>query len=277
MQGVILIGVQRFVRERFGSDFWRVVETEANIVNRLYLPSQSYPMTEVDSVIGSVSRHSGMSIPMVLESIGDYVAPDMLGAYASLIDPQWNLLDVLLHSEAIVERGALKHGTKLSHTPIEGHTGKSGEIVLTYHSPWRICQFIKGLVRGLGAQMHQPVLIDEIRCMSANSSACEFAVKVERVRPSRQRMASVPGGFGEPKSAPGARPSSLPPSPSHFPRVDARSSPGLGAPSSQRYDSPSPLDPAQIPKRPTNMPPAPEADSGSYSLDSLDLLKNRRR
>lgn len=274
MQGVILIGAQRFVRERFGSDFWRMVETEANIAERLYLPSQFYPMAEVDSVIGSVSRHSGMSIPMVLESIGDYIAPDMLGAYASLIDPQWNLLEVLLHSEVIVERGALKHGIKLTSTPIEGRPGTNGEIFLKYHSPWRICQLIKGLVRGLGAHMDQPVLIDEIRCMAANSPVCEFAVKVERIRPSRQRMASVPMGLGDSKSAPSARPSSLPPSPTHFSRADARSAPGLGAPASQRYDFSTPVDPAQSSRRPTNTPPAPESDSGSYSLDSL---KNRRR
>lgn len=274
MQGVILLGIQRFVRERFGSDFWRQVESEASITGRLYLPSQFYPIVEVDSVIGSVSRHSGMSIPMVLESIGDYIAPDMLGAYASLIDPQWNMLDVLLHSEAIVERGALKHGIKLTNTPVEGRPGLNGEIVLTYHSSWRICQLIKGLVRGLGAHMEQPVLIDEIRCMSANSSVCEFAVKVERVRPSRQRMASAPNGMGMGKSTPGDRPSSLPPSPGHFPRVDTRSTPGLAAPRTQRYESPTPLDSTPPPKRTTNMPPAPDSDSGSFSLDSL---KNRRR
>jgi hypothetical protein len=162
----------------------------------------------------------------------------------------------------------------LTSTPIEGRPGTNGEIFLKYHSPWRICQLIKGLVRGLGAHMDQPVLIDEIRCMAANSPVCEFAVKVERIRQSRQRMASVPMGLGDSKSAPSARPSSLPPSPTHFSRADARSAPGLGAPASQRYDFSTPVDPAQSSRRPTNTPPAPESDSGSYSLDSL---KNRRR
>jgi len=274
MQGVILLGAQRFVRNRFGGDFWRIVETEANVVGRLYLPSQSYPTAEVDSVIGSVSRHSGMTIPMLLESIGDYIAPDVLGAYASLLDPQWDLLDVLLHSDAIVERGALKHGVKLLNSPIQGRPGTNGDVVLTYHSPWRICQLIKGLLRGLGAHMEQPVLIDEMRCVLANSSECEFLVKVERVRPSRQRMASVPTGLGGSRSNPGDRPSSLPPSPGHFPRPDTRSTPGLTAPQPNRYESPAPADPTQVPKRTTNIPPAGDSDSGVFSVDSF---KNRRR
>lgn len=268
MQGVILIGIQRFARERFGADFWRNVEADVNIAGRLYLPSQSYPMSEVDAVIGSVSRHSGMTIPLVLESIGDYVAPDMLGAYASMIEPQWNLLDVLLRSEAIVERAALKHGIKLANTPVQGRPGSNGEIMLAYRSPWRICPLIKGLVRGLGAHMDQPVTIEEIRCMSTGSSSCELAVKVERTRPARPRMASVPSNFGVVRPSSPDRNSSLPPSPSASFRPDSRSTPGL--PASNRFDrnTPLPPEPAFTTTRTTNLPPAPDSDMGPLHLDS---------
>ncbi len=275
VQGVILLGTQRFARERFGPDFWRMIETDVNIAGRLYLPAQSYPMSEVDAVIGSVSRHSGMSVPLVLESIGDYIAPDMFGAYASLIDPQWNLLDVLLRSEAIVERAALKHGIKLANTPVQGRAGNNGEMILAYRSPWRICQLIKGLVRGLGAHMDQPVNIEEVRCTSTGSSSCEFAIKVERVRPPRQRMPSVPERMGLPKSTTGERPdraSSLPPSP--FPRPDTRSTPGLSAP--QRFDSkaPQPSEPGfSTTTRTTNLPPPPDYNDG---FPGRDPSGNRR-
>jgi hypothetical protein len=269
VQGVILLGVQRFARERFGPDFWRMVESDVNTSGRLYLPSQTYPMSEVDAVIGSVSRHSGMTVPLVLESIGDYVAPDMFGAYASLIDPQWNLLDVLLRIEAIVERAALKHGIKLANSPLEGRAGSNGEMVLSYQSPWRICPLIKGLVRGLGAHLNQPVTIDEVRCMSTGSSACEFAVKVQLARPARQRMGSVPDRMGFGKSNPGERldrASSLPPAPS--PRPDTRSAPGLLAPHRFDRNTPMPPEPSIPPARPSNPPPPFDSDSGPGGYDT---------
>lgn len=279
MQGVILIGVQRFVRERFGADFWRMVEADVNTTGRVYLPSQAYPMSEVDAVIGSVSRHSGMTVPLVLESIGDYVAPDMLGAYASLIDPHWELPDVLLRADAIVERAALKHGVKLANTPLQGRAGSSGEMILAYRSPWRICALIKGIVRGLGAHMNQPVVIDEIRCMSSGSPSCEMAVRVERARPMRQRMASVPTGISSLKSNPGERvdrASSLPPAPTAFPspRPDTRSTPGIPAP--QRFDrnTPLPPEPTFMTNRTTKMPPPPDSDFG---MPDNDTPPNRRR
>ncbi|MBK9264795.1 MAG: heme NO-binding domain-containing protein [Polyangiaceae bacterium] len=259
MQGVILIGIQRFVRERFGADFWRTVEAEANISGRLYLPSQPYPTSEVDAVIASVSRHSGMTVPLVLESVGDYIAPDILGAYAAMVEPQWTLLDVLLRSEAIVERAALKLGIKLANPPLQGRVGSNGEILLAYQNTWRICPLIKGLLRGLGANMDEPVIIDEVRCMSAGGSLCELMVKAERARPGRQRMPSM-NGVGPLRTASGERVdrvSSLPPLPSS--RPDARSTPGqtLFPPRADR-NTPIPPRPEMPAGRPSKLPPAPD-------------------
>jgi hypothetical protein len=264
VQGVILIGMQRFVRERFGDEFWRTIEGEVNISGRVYLPSQSYPISEVDAVVASLSRHSGMTVPMVLESVGDYVAPDMLGAFANAIEPQWTLLDVLLHSERIVERGALKYGIKLANPPVHARTGSNGEIVLAYRSTWRICPFIKGLVRGLGAVMDQPVIIDEIRCMTTGSSSCELAVKPERTRPARGRMASNPS-VG-PKSV--DRPSSLPPSISQS-RHEPRSAPGQPPSGKSDRHTPLPPKPDMPAGRTSNVPPEP--DFGAFGPS------NRRR
>ncbi|HRI64088.1 MAG TPA: heme NO-binding domain-containing protein [Polyangium sp.] len=272
MQGVILLGIQRFVRDRFGADFWRAVESEVNIVGRLYLPSQSYPMSEVDAVISSVSRHSGMTVPLVLESIGDYVAPDMFGAYANLLEPQWDMLDILLHSEAIVERAALKHGIKMANSPLQARAGSNGDVILAYQSPWRICQLVKGIVRGLGAHMDQPVSIDEIRCSAMGSPTCEWSVRVERIRPTRSRMASVPGGVGIVKSNAFDRvdrPSSLPPSP----RGDMKSSPGHHQPYPHERHTPLPPEPSYSTSRTTNIPPA--SDSGAGGAGSP--FGNRRR
>lgn len=248
MQGVILIGIQRFVRERLGSDFWRTVESEANIVGRLYLPSHAYPMSELDAVVASVSRHSGMSVSLVLETVGDYLAPDMLGAYANMLDPNWGLLEILLRSEAIIERAALKHGERLEPPPLTGRAGVNGEVVVTYQGIWRICPLIKGLIRGFGAHMDQPVLIDESRCMLMGSSSCEMGVRLERARPMRQRMSSVPSGMSAFRPSVD-RASSLPPAPSS--RNENKAFPG--------------------PTRQTMPPPAPAARTSQLPPSPLDF------
>jgi predicted hydrocarbon binding protein len=270
VQGVILLGVQRFVRERFGAEFWRNVESEVNIAGRLYLPAQAYPMAEVDAVIASVSRHSGMSVPSVLENVGDYIAPDMFGAYASLIEPQWNMLDILMHSEVIVERAALKHGVKLAHSPVQARSGSNGEIILAYQSPWRICQLVKGIVRGLGAHLAQPVTIDEIRCSAMGSPTCEWSVRVERIRPAaRNRMASYPGAMGL------IKPGSLVDRPSTPPaRPEMKSTPETHVlPNFDRHTPPPPEPTYTTPRTPNVSLPFESEPDFSVSFPS----GNRRR
>lgn len=275
MQGVIILGTQRFARERFGADFWRVVDSETNLAGRLYLPSQCYPTAEVDAVIGSVSRHSGMTIPMVLESVGDYIAPDLLAAYSSIVDPQWTLLDILLHSEAIVERAALRHGVALQHSPIEGRVGKDGEIIVVYQGQWRICPLIKGIIRGLGAHMNQPASVDELRCVAAGSRMCEWGVKVERIRTPRSKMASIPTGVGISRSNLTDRPSSLPPAPapSPVPRFDTKSTPGIPSPYRFERHTPLPPEPTYGTTRKTSFPASADSDNEKSGQDS----ERRRR
>ncbi|HMY21022.1 MAG TPA: heme NO-binding domain-containing protein [Polyangium sp.] len=275
MQGVIILGTQRFVRERFGAEFWRMVDIDANLGNRLYLPSQCYPMADVDAVISSVSRHSGMTIPMVLESVGDYVAPDLLAAYSGIIDPQWGLLDILLHGEAIIERAALRHGNPLPHSLIEARVGKEGEIIVAYQGPWRICPLVKGIFRGLGAHLNQPATVDELRCVSAGSRICEWGVKVERARAMRPRMTSVTG-VGIVRTNLTDRPSSLPPAPAPtpLPRFDTKSSPGIPTPYRPERHTPLPPEPTYGTTRKTNLPPSFDSDNEKSGQDPQG---NRRR
>jgi hypothetical protein len=88
---------------------------------------------------------------------------------------------------------------------------------------------LKGVVRGLGATLDQPVTMDEQRCMATGASSCEFTVKAEREQkaPLRRRLTPPPisaaavkaAMFGERStdrpSAPPSIPPSIPPSGVH--------------------------------------------------------------
>lgn len=180
--GVILLGFQNFVRERLGEELWHTVRKDAGIGDRVYLPAQSYPGEDLYALVSSVSRLSGMSTPLVLESFGDTLASDLLRVYGGLLDPKWRMLDVLVHSEQLVEQMAQRIGEIATPSPLAGRWGKDGEVLLVYQSRLKLCALIKGIVRGLGANLEQPVVFEELRCMHAGSTACELSVKLERTQ-----------------------------------------------------------------------------------------------
>ncbi|HVK64405.1 MAG TPA: heme NO-binding domain-containing protein [Polyangium sp.] len=178
--GVILLGFQNYVRERLGEELWRTIRNEAGVAERVYLPSQSYPGEELSALATSMSRMTGMSPALVLESFGDTLASELLKVYGNLVDPRWRVLDVLVHSEELIERMAQRSGDVTPQSPVTARWGRDGEVVLVYQSHLKGCALIKGIVRGLGANMEQPVILDEGRCMLAGATACEMAVKLER-------------------------------------------------------------------------------------------------
>ncbi|WP_153819363.1 heme NO-binding domain-containing protein [Polyangium spumosum] len=182
MLGVILLGFQNYVRDRLGEELWRTVQTEAGVAGRVYLPSQSYPGEELQALVSSLSRLTGMTMPLVLESFGDKLAAELLRVYGGLLDPRWRVLDVLIHSEELVERMAQRNGDITPQSPLTGRWGKDGEVILSYQSHLKHCALIKGIVRGMGANLEQPVLIEEIRCMLTGATACELAVRLERTQ-----------------------------------------------------------------------------------------------
>lgn len=227
MQGVIFLNLQKFVRERFGESLWTTIQQDAGAKGHVYLPSQTYPADELVALTTSLSRHSGMSTNTVLESFGDTLAEALLAQYGCEIDPRFRLLDVLAHADEIIERIEQKAGNRLLRSPIAGHFGREGEVLVSYQSPLPLCALIKGVIRGLGATLDQPMLIEEKRCMALGATSCELAVRPARERPAtaRRRLTPPPlnasaikaamlaGERGDrPSQPPSLPPPSLPPS-----------------------------------------------------------------
>lgn len=222
VQGVLLFGLQKFVRERFGESLWQTIQHEAGIAGRVYLPSHSYPGEDLVALAAGLSRHSGMSTQLVLESFGDALAEDLIRLYAAEIDPRWKLFDVLAKSDELIERISARAGEALARSPIAGRWSPNGEVILTYRSALPLCAMLKGVVRGVGAMLEQPVTMDEQRCMAMGASSCEFTVRLEREQkaPLGRRLTSPPIGdaavkaamLGERSTERPSAPPSIPPS-----------------------------------------------------------------
>lgn len=189
VQGVILVGLRKFVRERLGDGVWRSVQEEAGVADRVYLPVHAYPDDELVALVASVSRLTGMPTALVLESLGDYLVGDLLKTYSTVLDPSWKMLDLVSHCDEIFERASRRHGCDTTPVPVKARPGLNGEVVLVYSSPLELCALVKGIVRGLGSHLEQPVVLDEICCTANGASACEIAVRLERAPRDAERGA----------------------------------------------------------------------------------------
>jgi predicted hydrocarbon binding protein len=185
LEGIVFLGLRKFVRERLGGPTWRAVQSGAGLADRIYMPLQKYPAEELVDILAVIADETDATVASVLEDYGEFIAPDLLRTYATIIDPRWKLLDIVERSHGILGQAVLLRKTSdaLS-TSIRGLRVSDREASLTYASPQRLCAMVRGALRGIAGHVGEAVVIGELRCMLRGHRQCEIRVRTASAPPS---------------------------------------------------------------------------------------------
>src|SRR4029453_9464798 len=100
MHGVIFVELRKFVDARLGDTAWPLLLARAGLQERMYLPVQEDPDAEAMSLLAQAGRHRDA----LLQEFGEYMAPDLMRMYGSLLQREWRTLDVVEHVQATIRR-----------------------------------------------------------------------------------------------------------------------------------------------------------------------------
>ena len=87
MHGIVFTEFQHFIERGSRDGRWHAILHGANLDRRVYAPIQHYPDAEFFAIVGSASRASNKPVDEIVEDVGQFIAPDLLGMYAVLIKP----------------------------------------------------------------------------------------------------------------------------------------------------------------------------------------------
>lgn len=177
MHGLIFAELKKFSDERLGPDAWEELLEKAGLGGRIFLTIQSYADADAVAIIKAACLKTGIGLDALLQHFGEFIAPDLLRAYAHLIDREWRTLDVLENTEQTIHRVVRLRNPGA--TPPELRTERAGpdQVVVVYGSPRRMCGIAKGIVRGLARHFGETVAIDEPACMHRGAPACRISVR----------------------------------------------------------------------------------------------------
>jgi len=177
MHGLIFVELKKFVDDRLGEDRWPELLTKAALADRIYLPVHHYPDAEAVALIQAACAHTGLSLDTLLQQFGEFIAPDLLRMYGSLIDRSWRTLEVLQNTEETIHR--VVRARNPGATPPELRTERPGpdEVIVIYASARKMCGLAKGIVRGIAKHFREGVTIEEPACMHRGAPACRISVR----------------------------------------------------------------------------------------------------
>jgi hypothetical protein len=171
MHGLIFAELQDFVIQTLGDEGWRQVVAHAGLADRVFLPISIYPDAEAAALVAAASAVSGKSRGELLEALGEHLAPGLLHAYDSLLQPEWRTLEVLEQVEATIH-----HIVRLREPgarPPQLVATRRGELVtFTYESPRRMCRLAIGIARGIAVHYGEGLTVVDRECTERGARAC---------------------------------------------------------------------------------------------------------
>jgi predicted hydrocarbon binding protein len=161
-----------FVESGFGPEAWTAILDEAGMGGRSFEMLQSYSDEDALAIVAAASEATGKSSAEILEAFGIFLAPRLLQMYWGAVEPDWQTLDIIEHTEDSIHRvvRAEHEGAAPPKLVVERVT--PDKLVLTYGSARRMCALAVGIARGLADHFKERIEIDEPQCMHCGADSC---------------------------------------------------------------------------------------------------------
>lgn len=177
MHGLIFSELRKYVDAKLGPGGWKKLTEAAGLSNKIYLSSQVYPDADVISLVTTASGATGIPAAALLEDFGEFIAPDLIGMFGSLLNTSWRTVDVIDHTEETIHK-VVRTGHPGAQPP-ELKTLRSGpdEVTVVYSSKRKLCAIAKGICNGLARHFGEEISINETSCMLQGAESCQITVR----------------------------------------------------------------------------------------------------
>lgn len=178
MHGLIFFYIQKFAETATqGTRSLGIARPTVATGAARYLPSGVYPDAEAVELLQSLAESTGRTLPDTLEQFGRFLAPHLLKVAGRHVDPGWQTLDLIEHTEAIIHAMIRTANPGALPPVLETVRPSLDELHLIYGSQRQLCPLARGLMRGIAAHYHEELAIDEPSCMHRGDPFCSFVIR----------------------------------------------------------------------------------------------------
>lgn len=196
MHGLIFMYLHQFARKQAGEPAWQDWLHDAGLSRISFSPVQDYPDAAAVALIEAAGKALDRPAQTVLEQFGEFVAPEFLRLYSSLIHPEWRTIEVVANTEELIH-ATVRMRNPGAHPPMLQclRTGDD-EIRVVYSSPLRMCALARGIIRGLARRFNETVEVQDEACMLRGDPFCSLLVQrtPAQAEPSRAPAAETRSG-----------------------------------------------------------------------------------
>lgn len=178
MHGIVMKALKDFVVDEYDAATWRVIQEEAGLGGKLYVPVSEYDDVEALALVGAASDLSGEDRSDLLYAFGRYIVEPLVETYGVHVEGDWTGLDLLANVETYVHE-ALRAKRLSEFAPPELRAKRVDDdvAVVRYGSDRELCDLAEGIVDGVGAYYGESYEVTHETCMNEGDPHCDLVVR----------------------------------------------------------------------------------------------------
>jgi hypothetical protein len=178
VHGSIFYLLKKFVVHIYSEEMWLQFLREAKPSTEEFLMTENYPISDIEGIVITASKHSGFTIDQLQEKFGEWLVPDLFSVYKSYLRPEWRTFEVIENTEEVMH-GAVRKLNSTANPPIL-HVSKVNEnlLIVDYYSKRKMGSLAVGIIKGIAKYYNEQDLIKVVP--TTNPEDERVQIKIQR-------------------------------------------------------------------------------------------------
>lgn len=176
MKGVVFNLLNELVEEKFGFVAWEQMLDAADS-DGVFVEAETYPDELVVKLVGAAHELTGVSVPDLLRTFGEFMAPAFARDYPVFFEAQETLKAFLLTVDRVIHVEVRKLYPE-AHLPEFDYKDESDKsLTMYYRSPRKLCYLAEGLIAGCSKHFDESYTLTHDLCMHNGADRCEMQLE----------------------------------------------------------------------------------------------------
>lgn len=181
MTGIIFEFLEQFGWVRLGKTRYEEILARCSLkTGKPFGHSETYPYEDFLAVVTGVVNALGISRAEVLREFGRFSFPKLAGLFPAYVLRYPHPKEFLLAVDSIIHTEVVKRFKGAAPPRFAYKDPSSDRLIMEYRSQRGLCQFMEGLIEGVGEVFRSPIKQKQTRCSLRGDTACVFDLRFQQ-------------------------------------------------------------------------------------------------
>lgn len=178
MHGIILKTLKDYIVEEHDIETWEDIQADAGRSGEMYVAVTTYDEEVTVDLLEATLDVTDTSMKTFMYDWGKWIIEPIIDVYGSAyVEPEWDGLDLLTEIETIHTQLRRRRMGEMTPPVLEIERTDDDIVKIVYSSKRQWCQWIPGLIEGVGEYYGEEYRYKEQTCLLEGDHQCTFYIK----------------------------------------------------------------------------------------------------